>query len=172
ASGTLPSWQPIPAGRPAADVLATITDSPDPVRGGDELHYTASAKNLVGPDPASGATLSVNLPANVFFVSATPTQGSCSQSAGVVTCNFGGLAVGGSASVDIDVEPNNVITNTTITATANATANETDPVPGNNSASTTTTVVPGAYARPMGATPLRAALVPSFKSCGSEATLQ
>jgi Tol biopolymer transport system component len=172
APGTLPSWQPIPASRPAADVLATITDSPDPVRGGDELHYTASAKNLVGPDPGSGVTLSVNLPANVFFVSAAPTQGSCSQSAGVVTCNFGALPVGGSASVDIDVEPNNVITNTTITATANATANETDPVPGNNSASTTTTVVPGAYARPMGATPLRAALVPSFKSCGSEATLQ
>jgi uncharacterized repeat protein (TIGR01451 family) len=171
-SGSQPSWQPLPASPPAADVLATITDAPDPVRGGDELHYTASAKNLVGPNGATGATLTVNLPAGVFYVSATPTQGSCSQSAGVVTCNFGALAVGASASVDIDVEPNNVISNTTISASATASANESDPVPGNNSASTTTTVTPGAYARPMGATPLRASLVPAFKSCGSEATLQ
>jgi uncharacterized repeat protein (TIGR01451 family) len=172
ASGSEPSWQPLPAAGPSADVLATLTDAPDPVRAGDELHYTASAKNLVGPDAATGVTLTVNLPASVFYVSATPTQGSCSQSAGVVTCNLGTLAKGSSASVDVDVEPNNVISNTTISASATVSATENDPVPGNNSASTTTTVTPGGYARPMGATPLRASLVPAYKSCGSEATLQ
>jgi uncharacterized repeat protein (TIGR01451 family) len=172
APGTEPAWQPLPSSGPSADVLATLTDAPDPIRAGDELHYTASAKNLVGPDPASGVTLTVNLPANVFFVSATPTQGSCSQSAGVVTCNLGALAVGASASVDIDVEPQTVISNTTISASATVSATENDPVTGNNSASTTTTVTPGGYARPMGATPLRASLVPAYKSCGSEATLQ
>jgi uncharacterized repeat protein (TIGR01451 family) len=167
-----PSWQPLPAQSPAADVFAVLTDAPDPVRAGDELHYTAAAKNLTGPDTASDVTLTLNLPANVFYVSATPTQGSCSQSANVVTCNFGSLAKGSTASVDVDVEPRTVIANTQISATATVGASSNDPVPANNSASQSTTVTPGGYARPQGASPLRVPLVPSYRQCGNEATLQ
>jgi uncharacterized repeat protein (TIGR01451 family) len=172
AAGTEPAWQPLPGAGPSADVLAGLADAPDPVRGGDELHYTATAANFVGPAAATGVTLTVNLPPSAFYVSATPTQGSCSQSAGVVTCNLGTLAKGASASVDVDVEPFNTNANYTISASAHVSANETDFVQGNNSAATTTTVVPGAYPRPMGATPVRASLVPAYRSCGSEATLQ
>ena len=49
-------------------------------------HYTAAAKNLIGPDAATGVALTVTLPASAYYVSATPTQGSCSESAGVVSC--------------------------------------------------------------------------------------
>jgi uncharacterized repeat protein (TIGR01451 family) len=171
--GSDPSWQPLPVSGPAADVLATISDAPDPVPAGGELHYSVGVKNLVGPDNASGVTLTVNLPASVFFVSATPTQGSCSQASNVVTCNVGNLAKGASASVDILVEPRPVNQTTQMTASASVSANETDPVPGNSSDSETTTVQRGGHARPHGATPLIASLVPAYKQCGTgEAGLQ
>jgi uncharacterized protein DUF11/WD40 repeat protein len=171
-NGGEPSWQPLPAASPAADVLTTIDDNPDPVKGGGELHYTVQAKNLVGPDNATGVTLSVNLP-NVFYVSATPTQGSCSHASQVVTCNVGNLAKGATVSVDILVEAQPVIATTPITATATVSASQADPVPGNNTDFETTTVERGGYARPKGATPLIASLVPAYKQCGAgEAGLQ
>ena len=74
-TGDEPDWQPLNQAGPEADVLSTITDSPDPVPAGGILTYTAQAKNLVGPDPATGVTLTVNLPASVFYISATPTPG-------------------------------------------------------------------------------------------------
>ena len=43
------SWQPLPASGPSADVLAALTDSPDPVRGGDELHYTPRPRTWSAP---------------------------------------------------------------------------------------------------------------------------
>ncbi|RMF79038.1 MAG: PKD domain-containing protein, partial [Chloroflexi bacterium] len=69
------------------------------------------------------------LPGGVTFVSATPTQGSCGESGGTVTCPLGTLANGGSATITI------VITTTgtgTITNTASATGTVVDPAPGNN----------------------------------------
>jgi uncharacterized repeat protein (TIGR01451 family) len=167
ADGTDPSWQPLPTAGPESDLIAAISDAPDPIPAGGELHYTAEAKNLVGPDPATGVELTVNLPASVFYVSATPSQGSCTESAGTVTCQFGNLAVGASATVDVKVEPRPVNQNISITASASASANETDPVPGNNSQSTNTTVTPGGQPRPKGATPLLLSLVLAYKPCPS-----
>ena len=168
--GTLPDWQPLNAGGTQADVLATLTDSPDPVAAGGILTYTAQAKNLVGPDDASAVTLTLTLPAGVFFVSATPTQGSCSQAAGVVSCNLGSVPEGTSATVSVAVEPQNPLV--TLNATATVGAAEPDPVPSNNSASASTTVTYGAYARPKGATPSRFPLVPAYRPCeAAQATL-
>jgi uncharacterized repeat protein (TIGR01451 family) len=168
--GQMPDWQPLGQPGPEADVLATITDSPDPIPVGGILTYNASAKNLVGPDDATAATLTVNLPAGAFFISATPTQGSCSQASGTVTCNLGNLPQGASADVQIQVEPRNQGTNV---ATATADATEADPVPGNNSAQTTTTVTPGGYPRPKGASPIWVSLVPAYHVCSpDQAALQ
>jgi uncharacterized repeat protein (TIGR01451 family) len=164
--GYQPDWQPLPSAGPEADVLSTITDSPDPIPAGGILTYTASAKNLVGPDDASGVTLTVNLPASVFFVSATPTQGSCAQAAGTVTCNLGNLPQGSSASATIQVEPQ---TPGTINAAANVSATETDPVPGNNASNASTTVTFGGYPRPKGAEISYAPLVPAYRECDPDA---
>ena len=46
------------------------------------------------------------LPAGVAFVSATPSQGSCSQSGGTVTCPLGTIAAGANATVALVVTPN------------------------------------------------------------------
>lgn len=144
-----------------ADLRSTIQDAPDPIPTGGILTYTAEAENL-GTGPATGVTLTVSLPSSVFFVSATPSQGSCSHVSAVVTCNLGSVSVGGTESATIAVEPQTI---GTITANANVTATETDPVPGNNASQTTTTVTLGGYVRPKGATQVRSSLVTAFRTC-------
>jgi uncharacterized repeat protein (TIGR01451 family) len=83
---------------PSADLAVTNTDSPDPVAVGTQLTYAVGVSNA-GPSSATGITLTDTLPAGVTFNSATPTQGSCSQASGTVTCSLGTLASTASASV-------------------------------------------------------------------------
>jgi len=101
----------------------------------------------------------------VTFDSATPTQGSCSESAGTVDCGLGTLADEANASVEIKVTPPSA---GTLTNQASVSSDITDPDSADNSASADTTVDPVAgYPRPAGATPLRASLVPAFVACAS-----
>jgi uncharacterized repeat protein (TIGR01451 family) len=122
----------------SADVAITMTDSPDPVVTGGRLTYSITVTNA-GPDAAAAVTLADKLPAGVSFVSTTPSQGSCSQSAGTVTCNLGGLASGGSATValavDVTAEGGTTLSNTATVGTATA-----DPNAANNSVTATTQV--------------------------------
>ncbi len=85
---------------PTADLLVRVTDSPDPVMVGAVVNYTVAVTNF-GPAAATGVVLSNQLPAGVTFLTATPSQGSCSQAAGVITCNVGSLSSGASATVTI-----------------------------------------------------------------------
>ena len=75
--------------QPPADLFLTMSDSPDPVTAGTNLTYTITVTNN-GPTDATGVTVSDPLPAGVSFVSANPTQGSCSGTT-TVTCDLGGL---------------------------------------------------------------------------------
>ena len=123
---------------PVADLSVTKTDSPDPVLVGGTLTYSLTAHNN-GPSGATGVTITDTLPAGVTYQSATPSQGSCGQASGVVTCNLGALANGGTATVAINVTPQNA---GTITNTATVAGAQTDPVTPNNGASAQTTVNP------------------------------
>ena len=78
---------------PAADLALPKSDSPDPVRQGQQLVYTR--RQQLGASSAAAVTLSDTLPSGVTFNSATASQGSCGQAAGVVTCVFGTIASGG-----------------------------------------------------------------------------
>jgi uncharacterized repeat protein (TIGR01451 family) len=127
--------------RPAADLKLTITDAPDPVAVRAELTYTVTVTNG-GPAAATEVVLTDSLPADALFVSASATQGTCrrdgkSKRDGVVTCELGGLAAGGSTSVTIVVTPAKA---GELSNTASVTAREPDPNPGDNRATTTTTV--------------------------------
>ena len=116
-----------------------------------------------GPSSATGVTVTDTLPAGVTFDSATPSQGTCSESSGTVTCALGTIANGQGASVEIKVRKS---TAGTITNQAEVTSDVDDPDSANNSASAQTTVVtPVGYARPQGATPLSASLVPAYAEC-------
>jgi uncharacterized repeat protein (TIGR01451 family) len=120
-----------------SDLSITKTGSPNPVTVGGTLTYTITVNNG-GPSTATNVTLADTLPASVTFGSATPSQGSCTQSGGTVTCNLGSIADRGSATVTITVTPNAA---GTISNTATVSANESDPNSANNTATATTTVI-------------------------------
>jgi uncharacterized repeat protein (TIGR01451 family) len=81
-----------------------ITKSvPETATVGDQVTFKIEVTNA-GPDDATGVTVTDALPAGLSFVSATPSQGSCSEAGGTVTCNLGTIAAGGSATVDIVVD--------------------------------------------------------------------
>ena len=61
-----------------ADLAVTKTGLPDPVLVGSNLTYTVTVTNN-GPNNASNVMVTDTLPANVTFVSATPSQGTCAQ---------------------------------------------------------------------------------------------
>ena len=126
---------------PAADLAITKTDSPDPVRGGQNLTYTIVVTNN-GPSTATGVTMTDQLPKNAGYASATTTKGSCAAkpSKALVTCALGDMASGTSATVTIVVKSP---TKGTITNTASVTATSPpDPNPSNNTATATTGVLP------------------------------
>lgn len=121
---------------PSADLALTMSDSPDPVAPGNDVTYILVVTNG-GPDGAQSAVLTQNLPAGVTYVSATPSVGSCGESGGVVTCNLGNIANGGSATVTVVITTGGV---GTITSTASVTSSTSDPNAGNNDASEDTSV--------------------------------
>lgn len=132
---------PVPG---AVDLSLTMSDSPDPLAGGQPLSYTLTVTNH-GPDTAQGVAITDALPGTVNFVSASPSQGECLDS-DTVTCNLGGLGVGGSATVTLVVSPRSA---GTLTNTASVASDKADPSPANNTASAITTVTaPLCFGRP------------------------
>jgi uncharacterized repeat protein (TIGR01451 family) len=114
--------------RAAADLSVTKSDSPDPVAKGAALTYTMVVTNN-GPASAAGVQLTDTLPANVQFVSAASTAGSCAQTGGTVSCNLGSLSNGTSATVTIIVTPKKA---GTLTDTASVSSSTSDPNQANN----------------------------------------
>jgi uncharacterized repeat protein (TIGR01451 family) len=123
--------------QPGADLSITKSDSPDPVGVGETLTYGLSVHNNGNVD-AANVLLTDNLPSGLTYQSATPSQGTCSEAGGAVTCSLGGLANGADATVDIEVIPQ---APATITNTASVRADQLDGNDANNSASQSTTVL-------------------------------
>src|SRR6185503_19076196 len=87
---------------PPTDMSVTKSDAPDPVVAGSTLTYTLAARNL-STVTATAVTLTDTLPGSVSFISATPSAGSCSFSAGTVTCPLGSVAGGAVVNITIVV---------------------------------------------------------------------
>jgi uncharacterized repeat protein (TIGR01451 family) len=132
------------AAQPASSNLqVTKSDSPDPVRVGGQLTYTIGVENL-GPTPATGVTVTDDLPNGVDLVSASSSSGSCGVQGRKVTCPIGALApigvnYGGSpASATIVVVPRRA---GTIRNTATVKSDQRDPTKANDKATATTRVL-------------------------------
>jgi len=125
--------------QPATDLALGQTASPAFITLGQSVTFTLNATNR-GPSPSANVRLTHVLPAGANFVSATPSQGSCVHSGSSVSCNFGPLAAGATASASIVVTPTVIGGNV---STGQVASDELDPIPTNNTATATTIVGAG-----------------------------
>lgn len=118
------------------DLQVTQTDSPDPGTVGQNVTYTITVRSN-GPDPATGVRLVDDFPSAVF-VSIATNRGSCgAPSGGAVTCTIGSLADNATATVTLTVAPT---TDNTMSNVATVSGDQTDPNPGNDDDTETTSV--------------------------------
>jgi uncharacterized repeat protein (TIGR01451 family) len=123
-----------------ADVGVVKTAAPGPYGTGNNLTYTIAVSNA-GPTAAANVTVTDVIPAGTTFVSATPTQGSCSGTT-TVTCSLGTIANLGSASIALTVTLPSApgpVANTAVVSTTSPDGNA-----ANNSSTSNITVVPSA----------------------------
>jgi large repetitive protein len=140
-----------PVSVPALDLLANISDSPDPVAVGDLVTYTLTVTNN-GPSFAENVRLIDALPASkLSFVSlSSPAGASCTTPAvgatgGNVDCQLGGLAANASLQVTVQMKGEAKGTDTsTLIVSSDETVAGFDSQMGNNSVTEQTTVRPKA----------------------------
>ena len=123
-----------------ADLEVIKADTPDPVLVDATLAYTIQVANL-GPQGATGVTVTDELPSQTTFISASASTGSCDRKGRRVTCNLGNLAAdvtkANAVTVTIQVRPKR---GGTIVNTASVDSIENDPNAANDRASTATLV--------------------------------
>jgi uncharacterized repeat protein (TIGR01451 family) len=125
-----------------ADMSIGKGDDSDPVAAGTPLTYTIDYDNL-GVSDATGVEVVDTLPAGVTLVSATPDQGTCSEAAGVVTCDLGDVGAAASAGQILIVVHVDAATpsGATLSNTATISSDIVDQVPGNDTTVETTGVI-------------------------------
>jgi uncharacterized repeat protein (TIGR01451 family) len=117
---------------PEADLSIRNETRHDVVIAGGNITYTLTVANA-GPLPATGITVTDQLPASVTFVSATGTGAVCAESAGVVTCSLTSPLAPGSRGTRLNVVVGTNVSGWIIT-TATVAANEPDLHLENNTA--------------------------------------
>lgn len=118
------------------DLAITKSGSPNPVLQNQTLTYTLTVTNN-GPQTATGVVAEDTLPTQVTYISSSSSQGTCSATAGVVTCNIGTMLNGAVVTITISVTattPSQAV-NTAVVNSATP-----DPVLGNNTATITTLI--------------------------------
>jgi len=125
--------------RPApADLQVSITlSTPGRATVGEPLTYTVDVTNL-GPGPATGVGLADTLPANAQLLAYQTNLGTVTQNGNVLNVSGVTLANGTTLVFQVTVRP--TAAGAVIDA-ASASAGTTDPVPGNNRASSSVTAV-------------------------------
>src|SRR5256885_4237159 len=95
-----------------ADVGIAMTASPDPAAAGSNLTYTMTVTNS-GPNAAADVSVTDALPSGASFVSAAPSQGTCSGTSAVI-CNLGTINNSAMATVTLIVTatPGGTLSNT------------------------------------------------------------
>ena len=137
---------PQPPNTGIADISVVTSDSPDGVIVGADLTYTLTVSNA-GPDAATGIVFSAALPSQTTFVSASPSQGSCSHVDSAVVCKLDSLAAATEATVTVVAKPSDGGSalppqGESISSIVFARANETDANMSNNVAAENTTILP------------------------------
>jgi uncharacterized repeat protein (TIGR01451 family) len=123
-----------------ADLSLGILDNPDPVLPGSLLTYTLVITNN-GPSDANQTLLTDTLPAQVDWVSTTPSQGDCALFDSQVLCILDGIPAAGQVQVTIVVLVNSVAQGS-LTNQAEVQSAVDDPQPDNNLSVEITSIQP------------------------------
>jgi uncharacterized repeat protein (TIGR01451 family) len=121
---------------PNADLAVTATGPPSATEG-DQVTYTVTVKNNDAANSGTGVVLTDNLGANLSYVSATTSQGTFSQSGGVVTFTIGTIAPGASVTLTVTARTTE---DGSLSDSATVSATSADNNTANNSASASTNV--------------------------------
>ena len=88
ASLNRPAYVVVTNNAPPVDLALTMSASPEPIFAGKVLSYVLAVTNL-GPQPASGVIVTNRVPADATLVSATASQGLCTNYGQEVVCLLG-----------------------------------------------------------------------------------
>ncbi len=127
----------------STDLKVTKTASSSTASIGSKITYTVKVENL-GPETATGVTLTDQLPKETDYVSAAATSGACARKGQKVSCTIASIPVGTTVTATIVVivrKPG------TISNTASVNSDQKDPVTANDK-STANTSVPTPAKRP------------------------
>ena len=118
---------------PQLDLAVSLTDSEDPLPGGENLLYTVEVQNL-GPSTATDVVVTGGLPSGTTLVA---TSGCGEDPDGAPTCSLGALGVGETAryTVEVSIDP---MPPASIEWIVSATSNQADSNAVNDSANETT----------------------------------
>jgi hypothetical protein len=89
-----------------------------------------------GPDAATNVQLADPAPAGITFLSATPSQGTCSVAASLITCNLGTIAPGQTVTVNATGRATAVGTHVNTVTVSGQGGRETNPADNTDSAQT------------------------------------
>jgi uncharacterized repeat protein (TIGR01451 family) len=126
----------------STDMSITKSTTTTTAFGGFPISYTLAVSNL-GPSQASNVSVSDTLPAGSTFVSATGTGWTCNNVAGVVTCTLPTLAIGAANPITLTINAPPAASAGTLSNTATVSSAASDPVPANNSSTSTVPILPG-----------------------------
>ncbi len=126
----------IPIQYAPVDLSVGLTAAPTPLTVGNTLTYTITVTNN-SDLTASDVYLSDLLPSTITLGTITVSQGTFTSLNGIVNAELGSIAGGGTATMTINVTPNDT---TTLVDSVSVGSIATDPSPGNNTASLVTPV--------------------------------
>jgi uncharacterized repeat protein (TIGR01451 family) len=119
------------------DLSITKTGSPNPDTLPGDITWTMVVTNN-GPDADTGVKITDPIPSGNAFVSASSTQGTCTGSGGILTCDIGSMAAGASVTITLVTKPSQP---GTVTNTVTVVGNRPETNMSNNTATASVQVV-------------------------------
>ena len=123
-------------------VIVKDASSPTPLNG--IVDYTLTVTNK-GPETATNVQVADPAPAGISYLTANPSQGSCSLSPSLVTCSLGAIAPGQTVTIRITARATTVGQHTNTATVTGSGGRETNPADNVDSA---VTVVPAPFQPP------------------------